>query len=62
MKKFNVLAKVVTYCEIEVEAETAEQAEGLAKEMDAGDFIPCDPEQGYFEVCNGEAKEVVSEQ
>lgn len=60
-KQFKVLAKSVTYCEIVVEAETPEHAEALAKEMDAGDFTPCDPDAGYFEVCDGEATEVVSE-
>ena len=38
MKKFKVYACYYTYCTAVVEAETAEQAEAIAKEMDGGDF------------------------
>jgi len=38
MKKFKVYACYHTYCTAVVEAETAEQAEAIAKEMDGGDF------------------------
>ena len=38
MKKFKVTACYYTYCTAVVEAETAEQAEAIAKEMDGGDF------------------------
>ena len=38
MKKFKVHACYHTYCTAVVEAETAEQAEAIAKEMDGGDF------------------------
>ena len=40
MKKFKVHACYYTYCTAVVEAETAEQAEAIAKEMDGGDFTP----------------------
>jgi hypothetical protein len=40
MKKFKVYACYHTYCTAVVEAETAEQAEAIAKEMDGGDFTP----------------------
>jgi len=38
MKKFKVYACYHTYCTAVVEAETAEQAEAIAKEMDGSDF------------------------
>jgi hypothetical protein len=38
MKKFKVTACYHTYCTAVVEAETAEQAEAIAEEMDGGDF------------------------
>lgn len=38
MKKYRVTARYHTYCTAVVEAETAEQAETIAEEMDGGDF------------------------
>jgi hypothetical protein len=38
MKKFKVYACYYTYCTAVVEAETAEQAEAIAKEMDGSEF------------------------
>ena len=38
MKKYRVIACYYTYCTAVVEAETAEQAEAIAEEMDGGDF------------------------
>lgn len=37
-KKFNVLAKVTTYCTLEVEAETEDEALEIAENTDGGDF------------------------
>ena len=48
-KKFKVEAKTVTYCYIEVEADSKEEAFALATEIDGGDFIT-DDENGYFEL------------
>jgi hypothetical protein len=38
MKKYRVTACYRTYCTAVVEADTAEQAEAIAEEMDGGDF------------------------
>jgi hypothetical protein len=38
MKKFRVTACYYTYCTAVVEAETEEEAQAIAKEMDGGDF------------------------
>ena len=40
MPKFKVTAVYYTYCTAEVEAESEEQAEAIAKDMDGGDFTP----------------------
>lgn len=58
MKTFKVLAKTVSYSEITIKANTAEEAEAIASEMDGAEFTPCDDDSGYFEVCKGEAIEV----
>lgn len=54
-KKFRVYAKVVTYCYIDIEAKTAEEAEQKAEdqmgteELDGGDFFSTD-DGGEFEL------------
>jgi hypothetical protein len=58
MKSFKVLAKTVSYSEITIKANTAEEAEAIASEMDGADFTSCDDDSGYFEVCKGETIEV----
>lgn len=60
MKQFKVLAKLVIYSEIIIEANTAEEAEAIAGGKDGGEFIQTD--SGYFEVCKGEAVELISKQ
>lgn len=40
MKKFKITASYVSYCTAEIEAETQEEAERLAHDMDGGDFTP----------------------
>jgi hypothetical protein len=40
VKKFKITASFVSYCHAEIEAETQEEAEQIARDMDGGDFIP----------------------
>lgn len=40
MKKFKVVASYVTYCYAEIHADTQEEAEEIAQEMDGGEFSP----------------------
>jgi hypothetical protein len=40
MKKFKVLASFSTYCAVFIEAESQEQAEELAHDLDGGQFEP----------------------
>lgn len=45
-KTFRVYAKVVTYCYLDIEANSAEEAEENALEIDGGDFITNEVEDG----------------
>jgi hypothetical protein len=38
MKKFKVMASYITYCTAEIEAESQEEAEQIARNMDGGEF------------------------
>lgn len=38
MKKFKVLASYTNYCYTEIEADSLEQAQEIANDMDGGDF------------------------
>ena len=38
MKKFKVMASYIIYCTAEIEAESQEEAEQIARDMDGGDF------------------------
>lgn len=38
MKKFKVWAKYINYCYIDIEANSKEEAEGIACNTDGGDF------------------------
>jgi hypothetical protein len=40
MPKFKATAVYYTYCTVEIEAENADHAEEIAKDMDGGDFTP----------------------
>ena len=40
MPKFKATAVYYTYCTVEIEAENADQAEEIAKDMDGGEFTP----------------------
>jgi hypothetical protein len=40
MKKFRVIASYLTFCEIEIEAESEDQAWEIACDTDGGDFEP----------------------
>lgn len=42
MKKFRVYASYVSYCYLDVEAETADEALTIAESTDGGEFIPYD--------------------
>jgi len=44
MKKFKVVASSISYYTVEIEAENDDEAWGIAKEMDGGDF---EEEGGY---------------
>jgi hypothetical protein len=46
MAKFRVFANMTTLYAVEVEAETADQAYDIAKQLDGGDFDECG-ETGY---------------
>lgn len=40
MRTYKITASFVSYCHAEIEAETQEEAEQIARDMDGGDFIP----------------------
>jgi len=46
MKKFKVIASYITYCTVEVEAETEDQAYDIVRDMDISDFTPS--EENYY--------------
>jgi len=48
-KTFKALARVTTYCTLEIEADSQDEANMIAKKTDGGDFISCD-EKGDFDV------------
>lgn len=41
-KTYEVTASYVTYCTVTVEAMSEEDAMNIARDMDGGDFTPCD--------------------
>jgi hypothetical protein len=53
-KKFMATAKIITYCTLEVEAESQEEAQKIAESTDGGDFITA--EGGDFDVFEIEEK------
>lgn len=59
MAKFIVYAKMTSYCYVEVEAASKQDAELVAEEMDGGDFIPSDlPSDGSWEIVPEMTREV----
>lgn len=50
MAKFKVEAKVVTFCYMVIEADSVEEANEIAENMDGGDFITSPEPNGYFEI------------
>ena len=51
MARFIVYAKMTSYCYVEVEAASKQDAELVAEEMDGGDFNPSDlPSDGSWEI------------
>lgn len=55
-KTFRVYAKVITYCYIDIEAKTKEEAEEEAEEMDGADFISDEVEDGGDFIVSPEEK------
>lgn len=58
MKTFRISAKTVTFCSIEIKADSLEEALNKADEADAGDFTPDGDESGYFEIMPEESEEI----
>lgn len=50
MKKFRAVAVMRTYFELEIEAETLDEAQELARDADGGDFTPIKGDQGDWEI------------
>ena len=48
MKKFKVVASSITYYTVEIEAENEDEAWGMARDIDGGDFESDD--QGDWEI------------
>lgn len=57
MAKFKVEAKTVTFCYVVIEADSAEEANEKAENMDGGDFINSPEPNGYFELMRGNTEE-----
>ena len=55
-KTFRVQAKVTTFCYIDVEASSIEEANEKAEQMDGGDFITTD--EGDFNILDSLTKEI----
>jgi hypothetical protein len=49
VKKFRITASFTSYCHAEIEAETQEEAERLARDMDGGQFIPAERDDWTIE-------------
>ena len=47
-KTFRVYAKVITYCYIDIDANSKEEAEDIAMDTDGGDFVNRDESGGDF--------------
>ena len=45
---FRVYAKVITYCYIDIDANSKEEAEDIAMDTDGGDFVNQDESGGDF--------------
>lgn len=57
-KTFRVKAKVTTFCYIDVEADSVEDANEKAEQMDGGDFITTD--EGDFNILDSLTKPICS--
>ena len=49
MKTYKVTASFISYCHAEIEAESQEEAEAIARNMDGGDFIPAESDDWEIE-------------
>jgi hypothetical protein len=52
MEKFRVNAKVTTWCYIDVYANSSEDAQDKAREIDGGDFTPYEDIKGEWDIVN----------
>jgi hypothetical protein len=55
-KTFRVQAETITYCYVDIEAKSIEDANEKAEQMDGGDFITTD--EGDFNVLDSLTKEI----
>jgi len=60
-KTFRVHAEVTTFCYIDVEADSVEEANEIAEGIDGGDFIPSEKE-GDFDIQRSLTHEVEKEE
>jgi len=49
MKTYKVTASYVSYCHVEIEANSKEEAEATARDMDGGDFSPAQSDDWTIE-------------
>lgn len=49
IKTYKVTASFISYCHAEIEAESQEEAERIARDMDGGDFIPAESDDWNIE-------------
>jgi hypothetical protein len=61
-KTFRVRAEVITYCYLDVKAESIEQANEIASKTDGGNFTSENEESGVFNVLDGETIEIENEE
>lgn len=61
-KTFRVRAEVITYCYLDVKAESIEQANEIASKTDGGDFTSENEESGVFNVLDSETKELIEDE
>ena len=52
MKTYRVWAKITSYAYIDIEAESAQEAEFMAENTDGGDFIPSENDGDWEIICD----------
>ena len=58
MKTYRVWAKMISYCYLDVEADSVEEANEIAMETDGGEFINDDPYGGDWEIMQEDTTEL----